>query len=330
VREDSVVLETSARLLRMLSLLQSRPAWTAPELAERLGVTDRTIRRDVARLRELGYPVDAEPGPFGGYTLGRGGSLPPLLLDDDEAVAVAIGLRAAAEGGVVGVDEATATALAKLEQVLPARLAARVRALHDATAELRTRDPSAVDAAVLVDLAQACRQGERLRLDYRDRAGHPSERLVDPSALVRFGPRWYLVARDVDRRAWRTFRVDRVEGVRTTGELVVLDDRPDPAALVAQGMAVGPYRLVARVRLAMPAAEALDLIPRTVGVHRADGPDATVVDVGGSDAAGMVRYLAGLAVPLEVLDPPEVRRGLRDHALRLAQANAGAVRGASR
>jgi predicted DNA-binding transcriptional regulator YafY len=318
------VLETSARLLRLLSLLQARSSWTAPELAERLGVTDRTVRRDVARLRQLGYPVDAEPGPFGGYTLGRGGSLPPLLLDDDEAVAVAIGLRAAAAGGVAGVDLATATALAKLEQVLPARLAKRVRTLHDATAELQGREPSSVDAGTLVDLAQACRRGERLRLDYADRAGNPSERLADPSALVRFGPRWYLVARDVDRRAWRTFRVDRIVEVRTTGVLVELDERPDPVALVAQGMAVGPYRLVARVRLAMPAAEALDLIPRTVGVHHADGPEATVVDVGGSDAEGMVRYLASLAVPLEVLDPPEVRHGLHAHAERLARVN-GAV-----
>ena len=157
------VSDTPARLLRLLSLLQARPSWTAGELAERLGVTDRTIRRDVSRLRDLGYPVDAEPGPGGGYQLGRGGALPPLLLDDDEAVAVAVGLRSAADGSVRGLDDATVSALAKLDQVLPARLAARVLAVHGATAELVGRDPDRVDAELLVALAQACRAGERVR-----------------------------------------------------------------------------------------------------------------------------------------------------------------------
>lgn len=315
------VLETSARLLRLLSLLQARPSWTAPELAERLGITERTVRRDVTRLRELGYPVDAEAGPHGGYRLGRGGALPPLLLDDDEAVAVAVGLRLAADGSVSGVDDATVSALAKLEQVLPARLAGRVRAVHETTAELRGRDPDRVDAAVLVTLAQACRAGERLRLGYTDRAGRAGERRADPLRLVRAGPRWYLVARDVERQAWRTFRVDRISTVTPAGARVEIDDPPDPVALVARGMAVAPYPLLARVRLPLPAGEALAVVPRTVGVHRPDGPDATVVEIGGGHVDGMVRYLAGLGVALEVLGPPELRDAFSRYAERLAAVN---------
>ncbi|HET8620852.1 MAG TPA: WYL domain-containing protein [Acidimicrobiales bacterium] len=317
------MLETSARLLRLLSLLQARPTWTAPELADRLGVTDRTVRRDVTRLRDLGYPVEAEPGPYGGYRLGRGGALPPLLLDDDEAVAVAVGLRAAADGSVVGLDDATVSALAKLDQVLPARLAARVRAVHGATAELSGRDPDRVDAEVLVTLAQACRAGERVRLGYAARAGTGTarERPVDPYRLVRSGPRWYLVARDVERGEWRTYRLDRVTAAVPTGGRSDLADPPDPVAFVAAGMAVGPYAVRATVRLGLPAAQALELVPRTVGVHRPDGPRATVVVVGGGSVAGLTRYLAGLGVLVEVLDPPELRASLRSHAEALAATN---------
>jgi predicted DNA-binding transcriptional regulator YafY len=315
------VLETSARLLRLLSLFQSRPGWTAPELADRLGVTERTVRRDVTRLRDLGYPVEARAGPHGGYQLGRGGALPPLLLDDDEAVAVAVGLRAAADGSVAGLDDATVSALAKLDQVLPARLAARVRAVHGATAELRGRDPDPLDADLLVTLAQACRAGDRLRLVYTDRQGRVSERRADPYRLVRYGPRWYLVARDVDRADWRTFRLDRVTTAVVAGGRADLSDPPDPLALVARGMALGPYPLQARVRLALGAAEALDVIPRTVGMHTADGPDATVVELGGGDVAGMVRYLAGLGVPLEVLAPAELREAFRAYGQAVATVN---------
>ena len=319
------MLETSARLLRLLSLFQSRPGWTAPELADRLGVTERTVRRDVTRLRDLGYPVEAQAGPHGGYQLGRGGALPPLLLDDDEAVAVAVGLRAAADGSVAGLDDATVSALAKLDQVLPAPLAARVRAVHGATATLRGRDPDPLAPDLLVTLAQACRAGERVRLGYADREGRTSERRVDPYRLVRSGPRWYLVARDVDRADWRTFRVDRVTAATPAGGRADLSDPPDPVALVARGMALGPYPLQARVRLALGAAAALDVIPRTVGVHTADGPDATIVDLGGGDVAGMTRYLAGLGVPLEVLAPPELREAVHAYGEALAARNAQAT-----
>jgi len=316
------VADTAARLLRLLSLLQARPTWTASELAERLDVTTRTVRRDVARLRGLGYPVDAEAGPRGGYRLGRGGSLPPLLLDDDEAVAVALGLRAAADGSVTGLDDATVSALAKLEQVLPAPLAERARTIHGATTELQSRAPDQVDATVLVALAQGCRQSERLRIAYRDREGRASERLVDPLRLVRSGPRWYLVARDVERDSWRTLRVDRVSEVRPTRRpAAVGTDPPDPVALVQQAMAVGPYPIRARIRIALPMAQAVALLPRTVGVHTPDGPDATVVEIGAGDVAAMAAWLCGLRAAVTVLEPPELRGAVAAHARAVAEAN---------
>ncbi|HEX7132329.1 MAG TPA: YafY family protein, partial [Iamia sp.] len=310
-----------ARLLRLLSLLQARPTWTAPELAERLEVTTRTVRQDVTRLRELGYPVDAEAGPHGGYQLGRGGRLPPLLLDDDEAVAVALGLRAAADGSVVGLDDATVSALAKLEQVLPAPLVERVRSITAVTTELHGRPPDQVDAGLLVELARVCRQSERVKLDYVDRTGHASEKRMDPYRLVRMGPRWYLVARDVDRDAWRTLRVDRIGEVRTTRHPVEIVDPPDPVELVQRANAVAPYAVQATVRLAAGLAHAQSLMPRTTAVHRRDGPDATIVEVGGGTVAGLARWLAGLGVAVEVLDPPELRAALRTHAETLMASN---------
>jgi predicted DNA-binding transcriptional regulator YafY len=322
------VRETSSRLLTLLSVLQARPRWTAAELADRLDVTERTVRRDVARLRQLGYPVEADAGPHGGYRLGRGGRLPPLLLDDGEAVAVAVGLRAAADGSVSGLDDATVSALAKIEQVLPAHLAERVRSVHAATDELRGRDPDRVDAAVLVELASASRAGGRLRLAYADREGRQTERRVDPYRLVRHGPRWYLVAHDVDRQAWRTLRVDRIvaatrlPGVGDLDRLAAAGGLPDPVALVGRAMAVGPYPLTARLRLPVAAAEALAVVPRSVGVHTPDG-DHTIVEVGGRPLDGMAGYVLGLAVPAEVLGPPELRRAVRARAAAVVAANAG-------
>src|SRR6266568_1851332 len=199
--------ETAARLLRLLSLLQARRDWTSSELATRLGVTTRTIRNNVDRLRGLGYPVDARPGVAGGYRLGSSGALPPLLLDDDEAVAVAIGLRTAASGSIAGIEETSARALAKLQRVLPARLRHRVSAYQAST--LHTPSPATlVDPDVLTAIASACRDHERLRFDYRTHSGTSSRREVEPYRLVNDRRRWYLVAWDADRYDWRTFRVD--------------------------------------------------------------------------------------------------------------------------
>src|SRR4051794_4307595 len=210
------MLETSARLLRLLSLLQARRDWTGTELATRLGVTTRTIRNDVERLRGLGYPVDARRGVAGGYRLGTGGALPPLLLDDEEAVAVAVGLRTAASGTVAGIEETSVRTLAKLEQVLPSHLRRRVNALQSFTVQAPGAGPT-VEPRALAAIASACRDHEGLRFAYRSHDGASTRRRVDPHRLVHLGRRWYLVAWDVDREEWRTFRVDRIGGRLAAG-----------------------------------------------------------------------------------------------------------------
>jgi predicted DNA-binding transcriptional regulator YafY len=210
------MLETSARLLRLLALLQSRRDWTSAELSTRLDVTTRTVRNDVDRLRRLGYPVEARPGVAGGYRLGTGGSLPPLLLDDDEAVAVAVGLRTAAGGSIAGIEETSLRALAKLQQILPPRLRHRVSAFRSHAVTMPSRGPQ-VDPDVLTALAMACRNQEQLRFDYRTHSGTAGRRLVEPYRLVNDRRRWYLVAWDLDRDDWRTFRIDRVEPRTPTG-----------------------------------------------------------------------------------------------------------------
>jgi predicted DNA-binding transcriptional regulator YafY len=220
------MLQTSARLLRLLSLLQARPDWSGPELAERLGVSTRTVRKDVERLRGLGYPVHASPGVGGGYRLGAGAALPPLLLDDEEAVAVAVGLRTAAAGSVTGIQETSVRALAKLEQVLPSRLRHRVNALQTATVEIPAPGPS-VDPEVLTAIAGACRDHQRLRFDYRGHDGSASIRSVEPHRLVHDRGRWYLVAWDADRQDWRTFRADRIQPRIPTGPRFTPRDLPD-------------------------------------------------------------------------------------------------------
>jgi len=243
------MLETSARLLRLLSLLQARRDWTSAELATRLGVTTRTIRNDVDRLRGLGYPVDARPGVAGGYRLGAGGALPPLLLDDEEAVAVVIGLRTAANGSIAGIEETSVRALAKLQQVLPSRLRRKVSAFQSYALPVPSGGPQA-DPDVLTVIASACRDHERLRFDYQAHSGAASRRSVEPYRLVNDRRCWYLVAWDVDRDAWRTFRVDRIEprtpsGPRFTPRALPPD--PEIAAQMARGVAEATWRYRARV-----------------------------------------------------------------------------------
>lgn len=201
--------DTSARLLRLLSLLQGSHEWSGRELADRLGVSSRTVRRDVERLRSLGYPVEGTIGSIGGYRLSAGAAMPPLLLDDDEATAIAIGLRTVVGQAIAGVDEASIRALAKLEQVLPATLRARVSMLSAATTPM-TNDRPALDPELLTEIARAIRARQRLRFDYRAADGRESLRLVEPNGLVATGRRWYLVAFDIDRDDWRIFRVDRI------------------------------------------------------------------------------------------------------------------------
>ncbi|WP_225101531.1 YafY family protein [Streptomyces sp. CoH27] len=312
------MLSSSARLLRLLSLLSSRPSWTCAELADRMEVTDRTVRRDVARLRELGYTVDSEAGPWGGYRLRAGSRLPPLILDDEEALAVAVGLSEAALGG----DQAALSAMLKLRQVLPRRIADRLGELDDTFVRLPGTDAPQISPGLLLELAAACRSGERARLSYTDGEGRVTVRDIDPYRLVHTGRRWYFVARDVARGQWRTFRADRVDRLQLTGHPADLTDPPDPAHLVSRNIANGPYPLTATIRLPVPLREALRLIPATIGTHHPGGPAATTVDIGGPDADGLARYLLGLGTPLRVLGPDAVRQALVRRARELAVENA--------
>lgn len=310
----------AARLLALLSLLQTRPLWNAPELAERLGITERTVRRDVTRLRDLGYPVEAAPGRTGGYQLGRGGGLPPLLLTDDEAVAVALGLRAAASGGVTGYDEAAVAAMAKLEQVLPVRLRERVLALSSAVVVVRSGGGPPVDPECLLVLAQGCRRSERVRFGYTDGEGTTSERRVEPYGVVNVDRRWYLVAWDLDRADWRTFRLDRMSSPELTGHRFVPREQPDTAAMVIDGLTHTPYRWQAEVLVrAEPDVVAAD-IPASVGTLEAvEG--GTLVRIGGNELDWIARYLAGMEHDVEVLRPSELKDELRALGRRLQRAH---------
>jgi predicted DNA-binding transcriptional regulator YafY len=312
--------ETSARLLRLLSLLQARLEWAGDDLAERLGVTSRTVRRDVARLRNLGYPVHAAPGVAGGYRLGAGASLPPLLLDDDEAVAVALSLRTSAAHAVSGVGEASVRALAKLEQVLPSRLRERAAAIGQMTVPLTGPVP-AVDATVLTALARACRGGERLEFGYRDRDGAMTSRRVEPHRLVQAGYRWYLVARDVDRDDWRTFRADRIEAPRLTGVRFVPASPPDAAAFVARAVTTAPYRYQARILLRAPADVVAGHLPPTVGVVEPADADTCILTIGSDSLDAIAFHTATLDYDFAVLTPPELASRLGTLAGRLCAAS---------
>jgi predicted DNA-binding transcriptional regulator YafY len=315
------MLETSARLLRLLSLLQVHRDWTGAELADRLGVTARTVRRDMEKLRSLGYPVHASVGVTGGYRLGSGGALPPLLLDDDEAVAVAVGLRTAAQGSVTGIAESSVQALAKLEQVLPARLRRRVNLLHSMTVPLPSGGPT-VDADTLTTIAVACRDHQRLRFDYRDSHGAETLRTSEPHRLAHTGRVWYLVAYDLDRQDWRTFRVDRLRPRTPTGPRFVPRDPPqDTAAYVSQNVASAPYRYQARILMHAP----LDVVAArsspTAGRLEAIDEHTCVLHTGSNSLDELALYVGLKGINFEVLDPPELIEHIRTLAHRLTRAS---------
>lgn len=316
------MLETSARLLRLLSLLQTRKEWSGAELADRLGVTDRTVRRDVDKLRSLGYPVHATTGVAGGYQLGAGAALPPLLLDDDEAVAVAIGLRTAAAGAVTGIEETSVRALAKLEQVLPHRLRRRVGALQDYTVRVTFEGGPTVTPDVLTALAGACRDHERLRFDYRDHRDTTSVRDVEPHRLVNWGRRWYLVAWDVGRGDWRTFRVDRLTPRTPGGPRFTPRDLPgdDIAAYVSRGVSSAAWRHQAVVVVHAPAQVVTDRINPAIGVVEPIDDHRCRLTTGGTTINSIAVHLGLLGIDFTVTDPPELVTEVRALADRYARA----------
>ncbi|MGP3956182.1 helix-turn-helix transcriptional regulator [Nonomuraea sp. 3N208] len=314
--------DPAARLLRLLSLLQSRTDWPGPELADRLGVSTRTIRSDIERLRDLGYPVSATSGTAGGYRLGPGARLPPLLLDDDEAVAVAVGLRTAAAQTVGGIEETSLRALAKLEQVLPARLRPRLAALTAYTVPVPVGSGPAVDSDVLATLATACRDRRRLRFDYRDHDGNATVRDTEPHRLVSTGRRWYLVAWDVGRDDWRTFRIDRLTprtpmGPSFPGRWMPPGDAID---FVTKGVAstLGPCRTVATVNA--PAAAVSERVPPVARVEHLDD-DRCLLHIGAATPLTLAVYLAALGLPFTVDGPAELLEALRQVARHCAAAS---------
>ncbi|WP_049567398.1 helix-turn-helix transcriptional regulator [Nonomuraea sp. SBT364] len=315
------MLETSARLLRLLALLQSRRYWQGAELAGQLGVSPRTVRRDVGKLRELGYPIEAEGGVGGGYQLGAGASLPPLLLDDEEAVAVAVGLRSAASSGVTGIAETSVRALAKLDQVLPSRLRHQVGALGAAMVTMPSGGP-VVDAALLTTIAAAVRDHERLRFTYVDGDGSASERDVEPYRLVSGGRRWYLFGWDTGRGGWRTFRADRVtprvpHGPRFTPRPLPAEDL---AGYLAEGMTSGRHRYRAVLTMHGPAADVAAEVPPTLGTVEPLGERTCTLRIGSDSLDHLAVWVAAFGFEFEVREPPELVAHLRTLTGRLRRA----------
>ncbi|MEU8289222.1 YafY family protein [Micromonospora sp. NPDC048905] len=315
------MVETSVRLLRLLTLLQVRREWSGPELAERLAVTTRTVRTDVERLRVLGYQIESHPGVAGGYRLGAGSALPPLLLDDDEAVAVAVGLRAAAGGSVTGIEETSLRALAKLEQSLPSRLRHRVDALRAATVSAAGGGPT-VDADTLTAVSTAVHRAERLRFDYAGHDGTATVRDVEPYRLVYTGRRWYLLGWDTDRADWRTFRADRIRPRVPTGPRFTPREPPggDAVAHVLRGVGSTAWPHPARVRLHASADQVAQRIPSTAGLLEAIDERTCLLHTGGESLSNLAAFLSTIGVDFDVLDPPELRDVVRAVAARFGRA----------
>ncbi len=323
------MLETSARLLALLSLLQEHREWTGHELAERLDVGSRTIRRDVDKLRSLGYPVNSARGIAGGYRLGSGARMPPLLFDDAEAVAVAVGLRSAAATSIAGVGETSVQALLKLEQVLPERLRRRVSVLTSSTSAIDL-DVPLIPADLLSALAGACGEHRRVRFGYVDRGGVATRRLTDPVGVVHSGTNWYLVAYDLDRDDWRTFRLDRIQSPPELGERGTVRTVPggDPAAFMkerreavrANERGAEP----AHVRVHAPATAVRGRIPNGFATIEPESDESCLLKTNGPWSKRALFWIAQLEHPIEILGPPELIDGAADMARRLSAAAGGA------
>jgi predicted DNA-binding transcriptional regulator YafY len=324
------VANTSSRTLRLLSLLQTHRYWPGADLADRLEVSVRTLRRDIERLRELGYPVSASRGVTGGYQLAPGAALPPLVLDDEEAVALAVGLQAAAQSAVAGIAESSLRALAKVARVMPPELRRQVEAVRTMT-EMPgwDQDGGGVDPGALVGVAQGCRDAERLRFGYTAASGASTERHVEPLRLVRLGRRWYLVAYDLDRHDWRSFRLDRLDRPTGTGGHFRPRELPavDAAAFVRAGIGglPAPYEVEAVVRA--PAERVRAAIGRwsevTETIDSVDGP-AALVRMHADSLDWPAMALGSVGAEFTVVGPPAMCEHLRDWGARFTRAVAGA------
>jgi predicted DNA-binding transcriptional regulator YafY len=316
--------DTGNRTLRLLSLMQNRRHWSGTDLADRLGVSLRTVRRDIERLRDLGYPVEAHPGVDGGYGLAPGASLPPLVLDDDEAVALVVGLQAAAQTAVTGMAEASVRALTKVVQVLPVRLRRRADALRAVTVSAAWRGDGNVDPHALTAVAQACRDTERLEFAYTAANGDRTQRLVEPFRLVALGRRWYLVAYDFDRGDWRNFRLDRLSTARGTGARFAPRTLPadDAAAFVRAGIADAPAPFAVEVLVAAPGMRVRERIGRWAVVEET-GEETCRILMKADDLTWPAMALGTVGAEFTVVSPPELRDLLRDWGSRFGRAAAG-------
>ncbi|WP_345762473.1 helix-turn-helix transcriptional regulator [Diaminobutyricibacter sp. McL0608] len=316
------MLQTSSRLLSLLSLLQSRPSWGGPELSERLGVGPRTVRNDIDRLRDLGYPIDATRGPAGGYRLGAGADLPPLLFDDDEAVAIAVGLTVTSSGSIEGIEESSRRALTKMEQVLPSRLRAQVTALRDAT-ETVLRDTAGVEpeapvpATVLAAIASAVRDAHWLRFDYAGEA-----RLVEPYRLVNWNRRWYLAAWDLQGDRWSTFRVDSIRPKPPTYRPFTPRSFPEGGLVgfVQRDVAAAGWKVTARITVFAPADDVVARINPAVGVVEVVDENTSVLITGADMYETIALYIGLLGRDFQVTEPPELVAHLRALGERYARA----------
>lgn len=337
------MLSTSARLLSLLSLLQSRPSWSGGELGDRLGVGVRTVRNDIDRLRDLGYPIDSTSGPAGGYRLGAGADLPPLLFEDDEAVAIAVGLTVTSSGSIEGIEESSRRALTKMEQVLPSRLRTQITALRDAT-ETVQRDTAGVEpeapvpAKVLAAVASAIRDSHWLRFDYsagpdaqpgddatvtadRATASGPS-RLVEPYRLVNWNRRWYLAAWDLQDDRWSTFRVDGIRPRTPTHRPFEPRDYPDGGLVgfVQRDVAAAGWKVTARITVFAPADDVVSRINPAVGVVEVVDDTTSVLITGADRHETIALYIGLLGRDFHVSDPPELVAHLRALGERYARA----------
>ena len=309
-------------MLRLLSLLETHRYWPGAELAARLEISPRTLRRDIDRLRDLGYPVKAQRGVEGGYQLEAGAALPPLVLEDDEAVALAIGLRTAAQGAIEGIEEASVRALAKVVRVMPPRLRRRVEAVRSATVPAVWASGPTVDGQVLTAVAHACRDEERLRFGYTAADGETTSRHVEPHRLVSLGRRWYLVAYDLRRQDWRTFRLDRIEAVRATGMRFHPRDLPGDDAAAFVRAAIG------NIAASQPAVEAFVDAPAAT-VRSRVGQWANVEAVDDAHCRLQIRVdnldwatatLGAVGADFKVLGPPELIERIREWGTRFVRS----------
>lgn len=313
-------MNTSARMLRLLSLLQTHRYWPGGELAERLEVSGRTLRRDVDRLRELGYVVDAVRGVGGGYQLRAGGQLPPLLLEDEEAVAIAVSLQSSAAGAVAGMEETSVQALTKVMGLMPPRLRRQMDALRSQTERLPWSGGPAVDPTLLTMLAQACRDDEPMHFTYTARESEPTDRWVEPHRMVSMGRRWYLVAYDRTRQDWRSFRVDRISEPRTSGQRFRPRELPaeDALSFVQAGIRRMPQRYDVRVVLDATVEQVAEVVGRW---GRASGTDGrAVLEMNVDSLEWPLMLLANTEAHFAVESPPELAEAVARVASRFTRA----------